>query len=89
MLAEAEKSNPTIDFNRKFPAAMEVIADQAVVSGTFTKGGWTFMQGVLKNPSPYFSADSWVLGQANPSAAELTQRAVALRRAYQQDYIEH
>jgi hypothetical protein len=47
------------------------------------------MQGVLKNPSPYFSADSWVLGQANPSAAELTQRAVALRRAYQQDYIEH
>ena len=88
ILAEAEKANPPIDFNRKFPGAAEAVADQTEVSGAFTQGGWTFVQGALENPAPYFSAESWVLGQENLSPADLAKRADDLRRTYQRDYIE-
>lgn len=88
MRAEAEKANPPIDFNRKFPGAAEVVVDQTEVSGAFTEGGWTFMQGVLENPSQYFSAVSWVVGQENPSPADLAKRAEDLRHTYVREYIE-
>jgi type VI secretion system protein ImpL len=87
ILAEAEKANPAIDFNRNFPGAAEVVADQANVSGAFTKSGWTFIQGVLENPAPYFSAESWVLAEENLSPADLTKRADDLRHVYQRDYV--
>ena len=88
LLAEAEKANPPINFNRKFPGAAEVVADQTEVSGAFTKAGWTFMQSALENPAQYLSAESWVLGQENPSPADLAKRADDLRRTYQREYIE-
>lgn len=87
ILAEAEKANPPLDFNRKFPGAAEAVADQTAVSGAFTQGGWTFMQGALENPSKYFTAESWVLGEENPSPTDLAERADDLRRTYQRDYI--
>jgi type VI secretion system protein ImpL len=87
IIAEAEKANPPIDFNHKFPSAAEAVAEQTEVSGAFTQGGWTFMQSALENPSQYFSADSWVLGQENPSPADLAKRADDLRRTYQREYI--
>ena len=83
----AEKTNPAIDFNRKFPGSAEAVADQAEVSGAFTKGGWTIMQDAWQNPAPYFSAESWVLGQESPSPTDLAKGASDLRRTYQQEYI--
>ncbi len=88
LLAEAEGSNPPVDFNRRYPAAAEAVAEQTQVSGAFTQGGWTFMQGAFENPAAYFSADAWVLGQEKLSKEDLAKRADDLRRAYQQDYIE-
>jgi type VI secretion system protein ImpL len=87
--AEAEKANPPIDFNHKFPGAAEAVVEQNEVGGAFTQGGWTFVQGALENPAQYFRADSWVLGQENLSPGDLAKRADGLRRTYQREYIEH
>lgn len=88
MTADADKANPSLDFNRKFPGAADVVADQADVSGAFTKSGWTFMQGIWENPKQYFTAESWVLGQETAPRDDLAGLTNALRRRYQQDYIE-
>lgn len=88
MLADAEKANSSLDFNRKFPSATEVVTDQADVSGAFTKGGWTFMQAVWEKPTPYFQAESWVLGQESLSPDDLAKRTNDLRRKYEEDYIQ-
>ena len=65
ILAEAEKANPPIDFNHKFPGAAEAVADQTEVSGAFTQSGWTFMQGALENPIAVFQC-----GLMGPGARE-------------------
>jgi type VI secretion system protein ImpL len=87
ILAEAEKANPPIDFNRKFPRAAETIGEQTEVSGAFTQGGWTSVQAALENPAPYFTAEAWVLGQAS-LPDDLTVHADHLRRTYIRDYID-
>ncbi len=88
LLNEAELSNPAVDFNRRFPGAAEAVAEQTQVSGAFTQGGWTFMQGAFENPQAYFSSDTWVLDQQSLTKDELAKRAEELRRTYQHDYIE-
>jgi len=87
LLAEAERTNPSLSFNRKFPGAADVVTDQAEINGAFTKGGWGFVQSALQNPGPYFSAEAWVLGQKSPTLADLTKRADDLRRTYLQAYV--
>ncbi len=88
MLADADKANPALDFNRKFPATADVVSDQTDVSGAFTKAGWSYMQGVWTNPAPYFGSESWVLGEENISPADLAKRTDDLRHRYEQEYIE-
>ena len=87
ILAAAEKASPPIDFNRQLPRAAEAVADPTIVTGAFTKTGWTFVQGALENPSQYFSAESWVLGQENSAPADLAKRAEDLRHTYQREYM--
>ena len=88
MLADADKANPALDFNRKFPAAADVVSDQTDMSGAFTKSGWSFLQGVWANPAPYFGSESWVLGEENVTPADLAKRTGNLRHRYEQEYIE-
>ena len=88
ILAEAEKANPAIAFNRKFPGAADAVAEQTEVSGAFTPGGWTFIQGALENPAKYFSAESWVLEQESLSSDDLAKHSDNLRRTYQRDYVD-
>jgi type VI secretion system protein ImpL len=87
MLAEANKANPPINFNKKFPGSAEVVVDRTEVSGAFTKGGWTFMQNALQNLPKYFSGEQWVLGQENSSNVDLSKVATDLSTRYQQDFI--
>ena len=88
MLAEADKANPPINFNKKFPGSAEVVVDRTEVSGAFTKGGWAFMQDALQNLPKYFSGEQWVLGQESSSNVDLAKLATDLRSRYQQDFIE-
>ena len=88
VLAEADKANPPINFNKKFPGSAEVVVDRTEVSGAFTKGGWAFMQNALQNLPKYFSGEQWVLGQESSSNIDLAKLATDLRSRYQQDFIE-
>ncbi|MGA3326628.1 MAG: ImcF-related family protein [Terriglobia bacterium] len=88
VLAEAEKANPSINFNKKFPGSAEVVVDRVEVSGAFTKGGWAFIQNALQNLPKFFSGEQWVLGEETSSNVDLTKIATDLRSRYQQDYIE-
>jgi len=87
VLAEADKANPSINFNRKFPGSAEVVVDRTEVRGAFTKAGWTFMQDALKNLPKYYSGEQWVLGQEGSSNIDLTKLATDLSSRYQQDFI--
>ena len=87
MLADAGKTNPPIQFNRKFPGSAEVVVDTHEVSGAFTKGGWGFMKDALRHADKYFTGEQWVLGDqatANFDRAKLEQQ---LRDRYVADFI--
>jgi type VI secretion system protein ImpL len=87
VLAEADKANPPINFNKKFPGSAEVVIDRTEVRGAFSKAGWTFMQGALKNLPKYFSGEQWVLGQEGSSNIDLSKLATDLAARYQQDFV--
>lgn len=88
VLAEADKANPPINFNRKFPGSAETVIDRTEVSGAFTKGGWAFMQNALQNLPKYYGGEPWVLGPQSSSNVDLAQLATDLRARYQKDYID-
>ncbi len=88
MLAEADKANPPINFNKKFPGSAEVVVDRSEVGGAFTKSGWAFMQNALQNLPKYFSGEQWVLGQESSSNIDLASLATDLRSKYQHDFVE-
>ncbi|HKX00304.1 MAG TPA: ImcF-related family protein [Bryobacteraceae bacterium] len=86
MLAEAAKSNPAVNFHQAFPNAAQAVIDRTVVTGAFTKGGWTFMQNAFRDPSRFFSGEQWVLG--DQGSAGLDAAAVdQLRKRYQDDFV--
>ena len=88
MLAEAGKANPPVNFNKKFPGSADYVLDNKDVAGAFTKGGFDFMKGALKNADKYFSGEEWVLGPqgaaANIDRAKLEQQ---IRDRYVNDFI--
>jgi type VI secretion system protein ImpL len=87
MLTDAARSGPPILFNRKFPGSEAAVIDSYEVSPAFTKTGWDFMTGAMKNPDKYFSGEQWVLGQqvsANIDRGKLVQE---LKQRYHDDFI--
>lgn len=86
MLTAAEKSAPSIDFNRAYPGSSATVVDGHIVPGAFSSAGFKFMQDAIQHPDRYFSGEKWVLGdQAPPSlnSANLTQQ---LAGRYLADY---
>ncbi len=88
VLAEADKGNPSIDFNKNNPGSADVVIDRAIVDGSFTKGGWTFVQSALQNLTQHIGGEKWVLGPEGTSNLDLGKIGTDLRGRYQQDYIE-
>jgi type VI secretion system protein ImpL len=88
VLAEAEKANPPINFNKRFPGSIETVVERTEVSGAFTKGGWASVQNALQNLPKYFNAEPWVLGQENTPTADLAKLGADLRSRYQREFIE-
>lgn len=86
MITAAEKSAPSIDFNRAYPGSAAAVVDGHIVPGAFSSAGFKFMQDAIQHPDRYFSGEKWVLGdQAPPSlnSANLTQQ---LAGRYLADY---
>src|SRR5262249_51147876 len=87
MLAEANKSNPAVNFNRKFAGSAEVVLDDRDVGGAYSKAGWTFMQNAIKNAESFFTREEWVLGAQPTAAGDRAKLEQALRARYLSDFI--
>jgi type VI secretion system protein ImpL len=87
MLAEANKSNPSVNFNRKFPGSSEVVVNDRDVAGAYTKVGWAFMQNAIKNAESFFSREEWVLGPQKAAGGDRAKLEQDLRTRYYADFV--
>ena len=87
MLANAAKTSPPVNFNKKFPGSAEVVVDNQDVAGPFTKAGWDFMKTALRNPERYFSGEQWVLGDQAPVNIDRSNLEQQLQSRYYSDFI--
>ncbi|HWB83596.1 MAG TPA: ImcF-related family protein [Bryobacteraceae bacterium] len=88
MLAEAAKTNPPINFNRKYPGSAQYVVDTHEVAGAFTKGGWNFMKDAIKHADRYFSGEQWVLGDQTAANFDLGKLQQDLRTHYNSDFVK-
>jgi type VI secretion system protein ImpL len=89
MLMDAANHSQPINFNKRFPAAADVVIDATEVTGPFTKEGWSFMQDAMKNPDRYSGpGEQWVLGeQASGGVERSASLTEQLQQRYESDYI--
>ncbi len=87
MLAEANKSNPSVNFNRKFPGSSEFVINDRDVAGAYTKAGWAFMQNAIKNAESFFSREEWVLGPQKAAGGDRAKLEQDLRTRYYADFV--
>jgi len=88
ILSEADRNNPPLNFNHKFPGAADVISNPSEVSGAFTKAGWAFVQSALEYPARYFDAEAWVLGKEISATGGAAKRIDTMRTSYKREYVE-
>ncbi|MGJ5817084.1 ImcF-related family protein [Paludibaculum fermentans] len=86
MLADAAKSGPPINYHKRFPGADQAMTDQREVQSAFTKAGWEFMKGAIKNPDRYFSGEQWVLGDQVTSKIDRAKLIEQLQQKYNTDF---
>nr|WP_246410000.1 ImcF-related family protein [Granulicella aggregans] len=86
MLAAANRSAPSIDFNRLFSGSAATVVETHVVPGAFTRAGYTFMQTAMKSPDSFFTGESWVLGDQAPLSASSNGLASQLADRYLTDF---
>ena len=87
LLAAVSAKVPAIDFARKYPNAAGIVSDPFVVSGPYTKDGWTAVQAALKDVDRYFKGETWVVGDEAPVTADRDKVVKQLRELYVKDYI--
>ena len=89
MLSDADKTGPSIDFNRQYPAPPQTVLDSYVVRGAFTKSGFVFMQDALqKHIDRYAKGEAWVLGDQFGPSLDLDKIRKNLSARYSSDYID-
>ena len=88
MLAEANKANPPIQFNKKLASAAPYVVDAYEVPGAFTKGGSVFMLAAFKTVDKYITGENWVVGD-DASGGDKAKLVADLSARYAADYIGH
>ena len=88
MLTDADKTGPTIDFNKLYPGSVEYVVDSHIVRGAFSKSGYGFMQDALQHPERYAQGETWVLG--NRAGGSLNTSAISkdLTAQYSADFLK-
>jgi type VI secretion system protein ImpL len=89
MLAEANRKNPPINFNRQFAGSAQVVLETHEVPGAFSKGGWAFMKDAILHADRYFAGEQWVLGDQASANIDRAKLAQDLRARYNADFIQH
>jgi type VI secretion system protein ImpL len=87
MLAEANRNNPPVNFNQKFPGSAEVVINNRDVPGAFTKQGFAWMQNAIKKADQYFGGERWVLGDYAPPIVDRIKVEKDITDRYVTDFI--
>ncbi len=87
MLAEVEKGNPPIQFNRDVAGSAAYVAESYTVAGAYTKGGYAAMQSVLASADRFFEGEEWVLGDRRAAPLDKAKTLAELRERYRNDYV--
>jgi type VI secretion system protein ImpL len=87
MLNAADKTGPSIDFNRIYPGSAASVIDSYVVRGAFTKSGYAFMQDAFQHIQKYANGEPWVLGDQSGQSLDAAAIGRDLSGKYSSDYI--
>jgi type VI secretion system protein ImpL len=87
MLAEANKANPSINFNARFPGSAAVVVNSYEVPGAFTKSGWKTVGDDLKHAEHFFNGEQWVLGNQSSEDLDLAKLRANLTARYTSDFL--
>lgn len=88
MLAAAATKGQPINFNKRFPGSADEVIDNYTVQAAFTKPGWDFMKGELRDPGKYFEGEPWVLGPQSSTDIDRTKLAQQLASLYYSDFVK-
>ena len=88
MMADAAKTGPAINFNKRFPGSAEEVIDGQDVAAAFTKPGWDFMKAALRNPEKYFAGEPWVLGEQATATIDRSKLGQQLADRYYSDFVK-
>jgi type VI secretion system protein ImpL len=86
ILAEANRANPTISYNKLYPDGAKAVRVDKEVQGSFSKEGFAWMQDAFKNLPKYFGGEAWVLGEEVKMSVNLAELEQRLRSRYNKDY---
>jgi type VI secretion system protein ImpL len=89
LVAEADEHAPAIQYSRLVPTAAPVVRDEVIVPGAFTKPGWAYVQGRLKDVDRLFERETWVTGPAAVAPQDRVRLARELGQQYATDYVAH
>lgn len=88
MLTDADKTGPSIDFNKLYPGSATCVVDPHIVRGAFTKSGFTAMQDALQHAERYANGEVWVLGDQSGVAQNTASVGNNLKPIYSADFIK-
>ncbi|MGD0628156.1 MAG: ImcF-related family protein, partial [Terracidiphilus sp.] len=87
MLNAADKTGPSVDFNRMYPGSAASVIDSYVVRGAFTKSGYAFMQDAFQHIQKYANGEPWVLGDQSGQSLDAAGISKDLAAKYSADFI--
>ena len=87
MLNAADKTGPSIDFNRMYPGSNAAVVDGYVVRGAFTLSGFNFMQDAFRHIEKYANGEPWVLGDQAGQSIDAAGIGKDLAAKYSADYM--
>ena len=88
MLTAAEKTNASINFNKKYPGSAESVVESEIVRGAFTRTGFDAMQDAIRNPDRYAHGETWVIGEQGIQPIDKTNLVNQLATMYSTDYVK-
>ncbi|MEP7354106.1 MAG: ImcF-related family protein [Acidobacteriota bacterium] len=87
MISEANRTKPSVNFNRQFPGSAAYVTSNRDVTGAFTNEGWAFMQQAIGNVKSFFGGEQWVLGDRSFANLDPSKLEPELRARYRKDFI--
>jgi type VI secretion system protein ImpL len=87
MLAEADRQNKPVNFNRDFPGSAQYVVNSHEVRGAFTKGGFSTVKDAIANLDKYLNGEPWVLGEQGVGIADRAGLETGLRAHYSTDFL--